>query len=80
MREVGSFEAKTHLPKLIDAVVGGERVVITRRGKPVAMLVPVDEAATAREAVARLRSLRQGLTWAGDDGMSVRDAIEGGRR
>jgi prevent-host-death family protein len=40
MTTVGSYEAKTHLPELLERVAKGERVVITRRGKPVAMLVP----------------------------------------
>ena len=37
---VGAFEAKTHLSDLLARVADGERIVITRRGKPVAMLVP----------------------------------------
>jgi prevent-host-death family protein len=38
---VGAYEAKTHLPKLLDRVVEGEQITITRNGKPVARLVPV---------------------------------------
>ena len=34
-------EAKARLSKLIDAVLAGEEVVIARRGRPVAKLVPV---------------------------------------
>ena len=37
---VGSYEAKTHLPRLLDRVEHGETIVITRHGKPVAKLVP----------------------------------------
>ena len=37
---VGSFEAKTHLPALLERVARGERITITKRGKPVAKLVP----------------------------------------
>ncbi len=33
-------EAKNHLPSLIDKALGGEEVVITRHGKPVAELRP----------------------------------------
>ncbi|MBL4556457.1 MAG: type II toxin-antitoxin system prevent-host-death family antitoxin [Rhodobacteraceae bacterium] len=33
-------EAKTHLSRLLDAVERGESVVITRRGRPAAELVP----------------------------------------
>jgi len=40
MDTIGTFEAKTHLTRLLERVALGERIVITRRGKPVAMLVP----------------------------------------
>lgn len=52
MREIGAFEAKTHLSALLEAVEAGEEVLITRRGKPVARLVPV------RPARVRLGSLK----------------------
>ena len=42
MESVGTFEAKTHLTKLLERVSKGERIVITNRGKAVAMLVPPD--------------------------------------
>lgn len=38
--EVGAFEAKTHLSKLLDRVEEGQAIYITRRGKRVARLVP----------------------------------------
>ena len=34
-------EAKTHLSKLLDKVLAGEEVVITRSGEPLVKLVPV---------------------------------------
>jgi len=40
METVGAYEAKTHLPKLLDRVQRGESITITRHGRPVAMLVP----------------------------------------
>lgn len=40
MREIGAFEAKTHLSELLAAAEAGESVTITRRGVPVARLVP----------------------------------------
>lgn len=39
--EVGAYEAKTHLPKLLKRVQRGERITITKRGKAVAELRPV---------------------------------------
>jgi prevent-host-death family protein len=38
--DVSIAEAKNHLPELIRAVEDGEKVVITRHGKPVAQLTP----------------------------------------
>ncbi len=81
-REVGAFDAKTHLPKLLDQVAAGERILITRRGKRVAMLVPLEDAARldSQSAGERLRELRRGLRWAADGDFSLRDAIDAGRR
>ena len=41
---VNIHEAKTNLSKLIAAMEGGERVVIQRAGKPVARLMPMEDA------------------------------------
>jgi prevent-host-death family protein len=38
----GAEEARNQLPKLIEAAEAGHATVITRRGEPVAALVPVD--------------------------------------
>ena len=60
MAEIGAYDAKTHLPKLLERVEKGERFVITRHGKPVAELVPVaarDMAAIAR-AISEIRAVR----------------------
>jgi len=43
MRFVGSYEAKTHLPRLLSQVEKGETITITKRGKPVAVLSPARE-------------------------------------
>lgn len=42
MLTVGSYEAKTHLPRLLKRVEKGETVVITNRGVPVAQIVPIE--------------------------------------
>ena len=46
MRSVGSYEAKTHLPRLLSQVQNGETITITitKRGKPVAVLSPAQQA------------------------------------
>ena len=56
--EVGAFEAKNKLSALIERAEHGEEIVITRRGQPVAKLVPFREMAgreRAREAARQLR-------------------------
>ena len=62
MKEIGAFEAKSKLGQLLDWVEAGEEVLITRRGKAVARLVPPEHAfALDRAAAARIRSMRQRL-------------------
>ena len=41
-------EAKTHLSRLIERVVAGEEIVISKAGKPVAKLVPYSAQTTPR--------------------------------
>jgi len=41
--EVGAYEAKTHLPKLLERVARGERITITKHGKPIAELIPANQ-------------------------------------
>ena len=41
MAEIGAYEAKTRLAELLGRVERGERIVITRHGRPVAQLVPI---------------------------------------
>lgn len=48
MTTVNVHEAKTHLSALLVRVARGERVVIARAGKPIAVLVPFGAAATER--------------------------------
>jgi prevent-host-death family protein len=49
MKRVAIAEAKAHLSALVERVEAGEEIVIARRGKPVARLVP--EPRTTRAAV-----------------------------
>jgi prevent-host-death family protein len=60
MRRVGSYEAKTHLPRLLDEVAGGATITITKHGVPVAILVPPVSSGSisVREAAEGLRAFR----------------------
>ena len=64
MREIGTFEAKTHLSALLDEVARGEEIVITRRGVAVARLVPAGSArrTVAGDPIARARAFAKGQT------------------
>ncbi len=42
MVEVNVHEAKTHLSRLLQRVEAGEEVLISRAGRPLARLVPVE--------------------------------------
>ncbi|MFO1463126.1 MAG: type II toxin-antitoxin system prevent-host-death family antitoxin [bacterium] len=44
MNEIGVYEAKTHLPKLLERVSKGENFIITKHGVPIARLVPAENA------------------------------------
>ena len=58
MTEVGTFEAKNKLSELLARAERGEEIVITRRGQPVAKLVPVNalsDRERARLAAQRIR-------------------------
>jgi prevent-host-death family protein len=50
MIQKGAEEARNQLPNLLEAAEGGRSTVITKRGRPVAALVPIaDYVATARQ-------------------------------
>ena len=42
MKQVGIFEAKTHFSAIVEAAEHGHSTLITRKGKPVARISPVD--------------------------------------
>lgn len=63
MDSIGAYEAKTHLPRLLNRIARGESVTITRHGRPVARLVPVeeDDRDRARQAAQRIVERRRHL-------------------
>jgi prevent-host-death family protein len=78
MAEIGAYEAKTRLAELLNRVESGERITITRHGRPVAELVPVSGAPemTVEEAIQGLLEFRKGRSLGG---LRIRDLIEEGR-
>jgi len=83
MSTVGSFEAKTKLAELLDKVEAGEIVTITRRGKPVAQLVPVrsdDDRARMRALIEEIKRTRVGRGKPAGPGTTIPELIKAGRR
>ena len=58
MRTLTLAETKSHLSAVVDQVIAGEEIVITRRGRPVARIIaePVQPAADAAAIAAELRA------------------------
>jgi prevent-host-death family protein len=76
--EIGAYEAKTHLPALLERVARGERFAITKHGRPIAQLVPVERTGPdrRREAIERLKAFRENHTL----DVPVKQLIDEGRR
>jgi prevent-host-death family protein len=80
VKSVDSYEAKTHLPRLLSQVENGETITITKRGKVFARIVPADEPpvqdvlSVIREFRAYSRKEARML-----GGMSIKEMIEEGR-
>ena len=79
MPEIGAFEAKTHLPRLLRRVEAGERFIITKHNRPVAELVPIQphDAERIGAAIARLKAFQETH---GLEGLSIRELIAEGRK
>jgi len=79
MDTIGTFEAKTHLTRLLDRVAAGEQITITRHGTPIARLVPVSATGKPRlrETIAKLKEFSKNQTLGG---LKIKDLINEGRR
>jgi prevent-host-death family protein len=81
MNSFGTNEAKTHFSELLRRVEKGERFTITRRGRPVAMLIPA-----AAECANVGRVAQDMLRWRDTAGprlgskLTIRQLVKQGRR
>jgi prevent-host-death family protein len=76
MSDIGAYQAKTHLPRLLAQVEEGASFTITRNGRAVARLTPV---ADANDAATRILELRAAVKRRGRK-LSMRSLIAEGRR
>ena len=79
MSEIGAFEAKTNLSRLLKRVQAGERFVIRKHNRPVAELIPFRprDAERIRAAITRLKAFQKTHSLSG---LSVRQMIKEGRK
>ena len=79
MTEVGAFEAKKNLSRLLERVQAGERFVITKHNRPVAELIPYNprDIGTIRAAIENLKAFQETHSLAG---LSSRQMVEEGRK
>ncbi len=82
MTAIGVYDAKTHLPKLLERVARGERFVITKHGRPVAQLIPAEFAnePDVKETIRQMEEWqeREGPTLGA--GLTIRRLREEGHR
>jgi prevent-host-death family protein len=82
METVGSYEAKTHLPRLLERVARGESITITRHGKPVARLIPIEAKPQpdVEQAIAGLLALRRERAGRALSAAEIKELVNEGRR
>lgn len=79
MKEIGAFEAKNKLAYLLDLAEKGEEIIITRHGRQVARLGPIQKPfdhEAAQQAVEDVKRMRKGLTV---DAATIKGWISEGR-
>lgn len=76
-KTVGSYEAKTHLAALLDQVAKGREIIITKRERPVARLVPFSPTISRKQVFDRIRALRGTLKLGKNE--TLKDLINAGR-
>ena len=80
-QHIGAFEAKTNFSRIIEKAEQGEDFIVTRRGKPVAKIIPFrqEPEMTRKEAFETLAEMRN--VYRGKPGsFNIREAIEDGRK
>lgn len=81
MKTVAVFEAKSRLSEILTAVEHGEEYTVTKRGAPIAQIIPVRQVdpasvAEAEELIVRIKASRKGSILSEEE---YREAIEDGR-
>lgn len=75
--EIGAFEAKTRFSELVELVRGGREILVTKRGEPMARIVPIGD---RKEAIGRLLKEFDLVRAGARPGPGIRELKEEGRR
>ncbi|MEM9479864.1 MAG: type II toxin-antitoxin system prevent-host-death family antitoxin [Verrucomicrobiota bacterium] len=78
--EIGSFEAKNRLSELLAQAERGQKIVITRRGKRVAMLGPLEDEEAPEEKRSLVELCREFRKHVKPGPETIKEMIEEGRR
>jgi prevent-host-death family protein len=74
---IGTFDAKTHLSEMLDEIQKGKDYIITKRGMPIAKLIPYSEGKKTRQEITlELKAIRKRTM---GKPFNIRKAIEEGR-
>ena len=78
MERIGAYEAKTHLPRLLEEVSKGKEIIITKHGAPIAVLRPYDDKKkyASKATINKLKQFRKDKRL---DGLNLKAIIEAGR-
>jgi antitoxin (DNA-binding transcriptional repressor) of toxin-antitoxin stability system len=82
MKQFGAFEAKTRFSELLKNVMHGEKLIITKHGVKVALMIPFvqneENADPVQDAIRAIKNLRKGISLRKK--LSIRKMIEEGRK
>ncbi len=76
---ISAFDAKIHLSKLLQEVEQGHVITITKRGKPVARLVPYSDSSNSmdkKELLNQFKKIRKKVK----DSVNIKSYISEGRK
>lgn len=80
MQTIGAFEAKTHLSSLLVKVEHGEQIIITKHGKPIAKLTPIEECITNKKSRPQIIEHLKGFSKGNKlNGLDLKQLINEGR-
>jgi antitoxin (DNA-binding transcriptional repressor) of toxin-antitoxin stability system len=82
MTTMGFYEARTHLSEVLDRVAKGKKVLITRRGRPAALIGPPPKQGRrdVRQVVQEMLAFRDREGPTLGDQVTIRELIDEGRR